>query len=99
VNLVAAIGGAGTIYSSFDSGQTWIQRTTNNLAWQATAFSTDGTRVAAAVNVGQIFTSASVTSVGTNGSLAGSQYSSVELQYVGNGLWIPLNATGKFTGN
>ena len=95
-NLLAAVD-VGLVYSSFDGGQTWTARTSGNQAWNAVTVSGDGTRAAAAINGGLIYCSLSATTVGTGGSLVGAQYSVIELQYVGSGLWIPLSFTGLFS--
>lgn len=86
----------GLVYSSFDGGQTWVSRTSGNQAWSAVAISTDGSRAVAAINGGLIYKSASASTVGTSGGLTGSQFSSIELQYVGGGQWIPLTFSGLF---
>ncbi len=96
-SLVAVINN-GAIYNSTDSGQTWTSRTASQ-PWNAVAISADGTRAVAGINGGLIYTSVAATSIGTNGYLLGSQYSNIELQHVGNGLWIPLSFGGTFTAN
>jgi hypothetical protein len=95
--LVAVINN-GAIYNSIDSGQTWTSRTTSQ-PWNAVAISGDGTRAVAGINGGLIYASTSATSTGTTGFLLGTQYSNIELQHVGNGLWIPLSFGGTFTAN
>ncbi|HEX3800756.1 MAG TPA: sialidase family protein [Verrucomicrobiae bacterium] len=100
VNLAAA-SSLGYLYTSSDSGQTWIIRTNSfgslTKAWDAVTSSGDGSRLVAAVNNGTLYTSIAATTVGTNGVLMGKQYSSVELQYIGNGQWMPLAFSGVFT--
>ncbi len=96
VNLLASVN-VGLVYSSFNGGQTWTSRTTGNQSWSAVAISSDGSRAAAAINGGQIYTSPSATTVGTGGSLTGSQFSAIELQFIGNGRWTPLTFTGQFS--
>ncbi len=95
--LIAVVD-VGLVYSSFDGGQTWVARTSGNQAWYTAAISGDGTRAVAAINGGQIYTSLSATTAGTGGYLTGNQYSAIELQYVGNGQWMPLGFTGVFLG-
>jgi hypothetical protein len=100
VNLAAAY--HGFINTSNDSGQTWQARTngvTASMAWNAIGSSADGSRLLAAVSTGNVFTSTSATTIGAAGSLIGNQYSNIELQYVGNGLWMPLSFLGTFTKN
>lgn len=102
VNLAAAYS-LGYIYTSSDSGQTWLQRTNyapaGAQAWNTIASSSNGSRLAAAISTGNIYTSIATTTVGTSGSLLGTQFSSVELQYIGNGQWMPLSLTGSFISN
>jgi len=87
----------GFIYTSTDSGASWTPRFTN-LNWRAVASSADGTKLVAATAVQEIYTSGPTTSLGTAGSLVGAQYAAVELQYVGNGLFIPISWLGTITG-
>ena len=51
----------------------------------------------AAVKGGQIYISSNATTTGATGYLTGSQYSSIELQYVGSGQFIPISHEGSFT--
>lgn len=99
MNLAAAYN-SGYIYTSSDAGQTWTQRT-NGLpggaqAWTCMASSADGSRLLAGISTGFLYTSVAVTSSGT-GYLLGTQYSSLELQYIGNGQWLPLTRSGSYT--
>lgn len=100
---LAAVYNVGFVYTSSDGGQTWLQRTNglvpSGQAWSAIASSGDGSRLVAAVSSGEIYNSVAATTPGASGSLAGTQYSNVQLQYIGNGQWMPLNFTGSFTGN
>ena len=98
-NTLISAANNGAIYASFDSGQTWTARTSGSLAWFAVAISGDSTRAVAAIDNGVMYSSLSATTVGTGGSLAGSQFSNLELQHVGGGVWLPLNFLGHFTGN
>ena len=63
------------------------------------AFETGGTKLVAADSGGQIYTanSTSFTTSGVTGSLVGSQYAAIELQFIGNGQFIPLNSAGSFS--
>jgi len=90
--LVAVVYG-GQIYTSTDSGVTWTARTSNR-NWYSVACSDDGSKLVAVVAGGQIFTSIPATTLGASGYLNGSQYSAVELQYVGNGVFMPLSNAG-----
>jgi len=99
--LIAADNG-GQIYLSDDSGVTWAVYESNR-GWAAVASSTDGTRLVAVVNSGQIYTSSgassSTTTIGTAGDLVGGQSTAIELQYIGNGQWIPLSHEGTIIGH
>ena len=55
---LSAVYGGGSVYTSSDSGKTWIERTNSGQRnWTAIASSSDGMRLAAVVNSGNIFTS------------------------------------------
>lgn len=98
---LAAVSNTGFIVTSSDGGQTWITRTngisTVQQPWTCIASSATGSRLLAGINSGYLYTSVAATSP-TNGSLSGTQYSSVELQFIGNGQWMPLRFNGSFTG-
>lgn len=100
---LAAAYNTGFIYTSTDAGQTWTQRTngisTIAQSWTALTSSGDGARLVAAANTGFLYVTIAATTTGTNGSLSGAQYSNIELQYIGNGQWMPLSAYGTFSGN
>ena len=96
LNLAAASTSA--IYTSTDGGNTWATHSPS-LSWAAIASNADGSRLLAAVSSGQLYTSVASTTPGVAGFLAGSQYSNIQVQYVGNGVWMPLTAMGTFTGN
>ena len=67
-----------------------------NAPWTAITSSADGSKLAAAAYGGYIYTSAqgSTTTAGTAGYLIGGYLSALELQYVGNGIFLPLNHEG-----
>jgi len=94
--LVATVFG-GQLYTSTDSGVTWTPRDSSR-NWQPVASSADGTKLVAAVSAGQIYTSvlSSVpsTTTGAAGYLLGNQNSAIELQYLGNGQFLPLSHEG-----
>ncbi|HWF18727.1 MAG TPA: sialidase family protein [Verrucomicrobiae bacterium] len=103
VNL-AAVYSTGFIYTSSDSGRTWLQRTngvpSGAQAWSCITSSASGSRLVAAINGGSfdfLYLSVAQTTPLT-GSLSGTQYSDIELQYIGNGQWMPLTFNGSFTG-
>ena len=99
--LVAAVGG-GQLWTSSNAGTNWTaQASTQN--WQSVAMSADGSEVIAVVNGGSVYTSTHVfdtgtTTVGTNGYLTGSQGTAIELQYIGNGQFMPLSHEGTIIG-
>jgi len=101
-HLVAAIHGGG-IYTSADSGNTWTPTSALGNLWTSVASSADGShRVAVNSNGAGIYTSdfGQQTTPGTAGSISGSQDDAIELQYVGNGVFIVLDDTsnsGAFT--
>jgi photosystem II stability/assembly factor-like uncharacterized protein len=96
--MVAADGAPGYLYLSTDSGVTWTAQTNGPSAtWSAVACTPDGTKIVATVKGGQIYISSNTTTSGAAGYLTGSQYSSIELQYIGNGQFIPISHEGTFT--
>lgn len=102
--IVAADYGYG-IYFSLDSGLTWTAVSQDPRSWLSVAMSADGSKLVAAAQNGQIYTATipayygRSTTVGTAGYLIGGQFTSVELQYIGNGQFIALSAVGPFQGN
>jgi hypothetical protein len=103
--LVAGVNG-GLLYGSANVGATWTAITTTNQFLAGAWMSGDGSKFATAVNTasgvtGGIFNYAvSVLpgTVGTN-SIAGSQSSAVELQYIGNGKFMPVSSAGTIWAN
>lgn len=87
---------AGHISTSSDSGATWLQRTsTTNAPWSCLASSANGSKLLGAINGGFIYTSAQgSTTTGAAGYLYGAQQSAIELNYAGNGIFIPLSHEG-----
>jgi hypothetical protein len=94
--LVAVDYPGGPLVTSTDSGLTWTTHTTR--AWNGVASSVDGSKLVAVVDGGQIYTSVpaavSSTTSGTAGYLQGGQNAAIELQYTGNGQFIPLSYAG-----
>ncbi len=88
---LAAVAYGGMIYTSTDSGVSWTPRESNR-NWYSVAMSADGSKLwAGDYSAGFIYTSTTNrTTVGTTGSLSGSQYDAVKLQYIGNGSFLPL---------
>lgn len=94
--LIAVANGGG-VYVSQDTGATWQLR--NNLPttaiYSGAAASSDGATLAAVANASGIFVSSKTsTTIGTAGALLGSRLAAVELQHVGNGVFIPLSSAG-----
>lgn len=140
--LIAAIFNNGQIYTSSDSGVTWTPRE-NSRNWRSVASSADGTKLVAVADNSQIYWSATSgliwvpsdnarawqsvasaadgsklvalevngraytstpsatpvtsTTLGT-GFIVGGQYTSIELQYIGGGRFIPLSHEGTIQG-
>ena len=88
--VVAATSG-GSLYESSDRGQTW-HATSDGGAWTAVASSADGVKVTAAKSGStiQIGTRRTSTTLGIAGSISGGQQDSLELQYVGGGVFMPV---------
>ena len=81
----------GRLYESSDIGRTW--RATSDVgAWTAVASSADGVKVAAAKSGStiQLGTRRTSTTLGITGSISGGQQDSLELQYVGGGVFMPV---------
>ena len=103
--LAAAVRGGG-IYLSSNSGVTWtLQAGAPVQNWVSIASSADGTSLAAAVYntasgiyVSQASTQAS-SLTGTNGFISGGQGTAVELQYIGNGKFMPVSSAGTIWAN
>ena len=86
---------SGLIYTSSDSGGTWVLRNAPALNWTGVASSADGSKLVAVSSGGKIYLSSQGnTTVGTGGYLAGTQQSTIELEYVGNSVFIPLSHEG-----
>ena len=84
----------GYVFTSADSGSTWLQRN-GDAPWTAVACSADGSKLAAAAYNGDLYTSGQgATTTGINGCLAGGYQSALEIQYLGNGLFLPLSHEG-----
>lgn len=90
--LVATVAG-GQIYISTNSGVNWLPKESSR-GWFGVASSAEGTKLVAIVNPGQIYTSTLNTNVGTAGYMTGDQFSAIELQYIGNGRFLPLSYSG-----
>jgi hypothetical protein len=99
--LVAGIAN-GLLYASANFGTNWTSITTTNQSWSSAWMSPDGSRFAGAVNTVGSFTggiyyygvSPQVNTVSTNSTVSGSLGSAVELQYIGNGQFMPVSTVG-----
>lgn len=95
--LVATING-GLIFTSTDSGNTWIAQNSGSRNWSSVACSADGTKLIAGVNYGQIWTSQLTVTTGSttgiSGYLEGPPYSTIQLLYIGNGIWNTITSSG-----
>jgi photosystem II stability/assembly factor-like uncharacterized protein len=87
---------AGYIYTSSDSGATWLQRNgAPNADWAGVAMSADGSQIVAVPDGGFVYISSlTSTTTGTAGYLRGTRLTAIELEYVGNGIFIPLSHEG-----
>ncbi len=98
-HLAAAYNGLGSIYTSKDSGETWLQRLGAPVVkWSGIATSADGSKLVA-VSLDQngnyiYISSGATTTSGTAGYITGTRLTAIELMYVGNGLFLPLNHEG-----
>jgi hypothetical protein len=102
---ITAVVMGGYIYSSINFGANWTKQTAPVQNWLSVCGSADGTRLAAGINNGGTYYSSlsqaaliSTTS-GTNGFVSGGQGSAVELQYIGNGQFMPVSSSGTFWAN
>jgi hypothetical protein len=92
-----AVANGGGIYISPDTGVTWQFR--SNLpttpVYNGAASSSDGSTVAVVASASGIYVSSkATTTVGAAGALVGSRLAAVELQHVGNGVFIPVSYAG-----
>jgi len=100
-NKLVAVGGLtpnGGIYISTNAGVNWTVTSAPSENWCSIASSADGTKLAAVLYPGGIWTAQATiqmtTTPGTAGYLAGGQTSAIELQYIGNGQFMPLSYVG-----
>jgi hypothetical protein len=91
--LHVAAAAASSILLSSDGGLTWSQSHAPGLAWRGIASSAAGNFVATGYNIG-IWAYRTSTSTGTNGYLSGGPDSAVEVQYFGNGQFLPVSHEG-----
>ena len=92
-----AVANTGGVYVSQDTGANWQIRNTlpTGLTYTGAAASSDGTTLAAVANAsGILISSETSTTLGTTGQLLGSRLAAVELQYIGNGIFMPISSAG-----
>ena len=103
--LVAGVSN-GLLYGSANVGVTWTSITTTNQslsgAWMSGGGSTFATAVSTAGSItGGIFNYAVsvLPNVVSTNSIVGSQGSAVELQFIGNGQFMPVSSAGTLWAN
>jgi hypothetical protein len=97
----------GLLYASANAGVTWTTLTTANQTWTGAWMSPDGSKFAATTGnsgsiSGGIFNdsvSVQPNTVSTNSTIGGSQGSAAELQYIGNGAFMPISSAGTLWAN
>ena len=95
--MIASHGTAsGAIYVSQDSGSSWqLRGNLTSADFKGAAVSGDGSTAIAVGTATPIYVSSqSSTTAGTTGQLIGARLSTVELQHVGNGVFIPISYVG-----
>ncbi len=103
--LVAGVSN-GLLYASANFGATWTALTTTNQYWSGACMTADGSKFAATASTvggstGGIYysgASAQPNTITTN-AISGSQGSAVELQYIGNGQFMPVSSAGLLWAN
>lgn len=102
---IAGISG-GQLFASSNQGKTWTPLTSANQSWSGAWMSPDGGKFAASaiksggLASGVYFGAANpLPRTATTNSIAGSQGCAVELQYLGNGQFIPVSSTGLIWAN
>jgi hypothetical protein len=96
-SVLAATVQNGQVYISTDSGVTWLPRESSR-AWTGVAVSGNGRKIITITWGGQIYIyTFGYSTPGADGYLTGSQGCALELQYIGNGQWIPLSHEGSIT--
>lgn len=93
---LVAIQAGGQIYTSDDAGVTWTPRYIDH-NWSSVCSSADGRQLLAVEHGGQIHKSTPFSTQGTGGGVRGGPYDALELQYQGNGVFMPLSHEGSLT--
>jgi hypothetical protein len=94
--VIAVANGSG-VYVSQDTGVTWLQRGNlpTAITYNGAACSGDGATMAAVAAAHPIYVSSKTsTTTGVTGQLIGSRLAAVELQHIGNGVFMPISSSG-----
>jgi hypothetical protein len=91
--LRVAAAESGIIMVSSDGGITWFQSNAPVMSWHSVAASAAGNFVTTGYDTG-IWALRGNTSTGVNGYLTGGPLSAVEVQYCGNGQFLPISHEG-----
>jgi hypothetical protein len=91
--IVAAADAAG-VFLSVDGGTTWSAAGLPVTTWVGVASTASGGFLAGVLNVGGIYLDKTATTSGPGGYISGGPMTAVELQYMGNGQFLPLNHEG-----
>ena len=78
----------GLVYTSANSGATWVSNNVPNTTWQAVASAADGTKLVAISQYGGIYTSTNSGASWTTNNVAGSPYWAVASSADGNKQWM-----------
>ena len=95
----------GLLYASANHGATWTALTSTNQYWSGAWMSPDGSKLAAAATTsgtiaGGLYRAAVIPLPNTaTTNLTGSFGAAVELQYLGNGQFMPVSSTGTLWAN
>jgi len=93
---LAAVFNLGGLYVSTDSGVSWFSRGNfPALGWTSAALSSDASTLVMVGNPTQVYVSSQATTTwGPAGYLSGARLSAVELEYLGNGQFMPVSFVG-----
>ena len=93
-----AVANGGGVYVSLDSGVNWQQRANlpiTSTIYNGATVSGDGSTMVAVASSNPIYISSqATTTVGATGALVGSRLAAVELQHIGNGVFVPISFVG-----
>ena len=91
--LRLAASASGIIQISTDGGLTWLTSHAPSLAWRGVASSAVGNFFVTGGFSG-VYAFRTTTATGTTGYLSGGPYTAVEVQYIGNGQFLPVSHEG-----